>query len=89
MASRVSLYDGGVAREFARRIKVGMVGINVPFRFPWHGIPSERMEAVAVRRPSCLRAPKASAFYTRYKSIMQRWSDSITKGAEFTMPVAK
>ena len=28
-------------------------------------------------------------FYTRYKSIMQRWPDSIGKGAEFTMPVAK
>jgi malonate-semialdehyde dehydrogenase (acetylating)/methylmalonate-semialdehyde dehydrogenase len=28
-------------------------------------------------------------FYTRYKSIMQRWPQSIDKGAEFTMPVAK
>jgi len=28
-------------------------------------------------------------FYPRYKSIMQRWPDSIAKGAEFTMPVAK
>jgi hypothetical protein len=28
-------------------------------------------------------------FYTRYKSVMQRWPDSIAKGAEFTMPVAK
>jgi hypothetical protein len=27
--------------------------------------------------------------YTRYKSVMQRWPDSIAKGAEFTMPVAK
>ncbi|MGH8345158.1 MAG: methylmalonate-semialdehyde dehydrogenase, partial [Pseudomonas sp.] len=24
-----------------------------------------------------------------YKSVMQRWPDSIAKGAEFTMPVAK
>ena len=27
-------------------------------------------------------------FYSRYKSVMQRWPDSIGKGAEFTMPVA-
>jgi malonate-semialdehyde dehydrogenase (acetylating)/methylmalonate-semialdehyde dehydrogenase len=27
-------------------------------------------------------------FYTHYKSIMQRWPDSIGKGAQFTMPVA-
>src|SRR5262249_24803422 len=32
----VSCYttDGGVAREFARRVKVGMVGINVPIPVP-------------------------------------------------------
>ena len=31
--------DGNVAREFARRIQVGMVGINVPIPVPmaWHG----------------------------------------------------
>ena len=35
--------DGKVAREFARRIQVGMVGINVPIPIPipvpmaWHG----------------------------------------------------
>jgi malonate-semialdehyde dehydrogenase (acetylating) / methylmalonate-semialdehyde dehydrogenase len=31
--------DGHVAREFARRIQVGMVGINVPIPVPmaWHG----------------------------------------------------
>lgn len=28
-------------------------------------------------------------FDTRYKSVMKRWPDSIAKGAEFTMPVAK
>jgi len=28
-------------------------------------------------------------FYTGYKSVMQRWPDSIAKGAEFSMPVAK
>ena len=31
--------DGDVAREFARRVQVGMVGINVPIPVPmaWHG----------------------------------------------------
>jgi len=28
-------------------------------------------------------------FYTRQKSVMQRWSSSIGKGAEFAMPTAK
>jgi malonate-semialdehyde dehydrogenase (acetylating)/methylmalonate-semialdehyde dehydrogenase len=28
-------------------------------------------------------------FYTRQKSVMQRWPASIAKGAEFVMPTAK
>lgn len=28
-------------------------------------------------------------FYTRQKSVMQRWPESIAKGPEFTMPVSK
>jgi malonate-semialdehyde dehydrogenase (acetylating)/methylmalonate-semialdehyde dehydrogenase len=28
-------------------------------------------------------------FYTKQKSIMQRWPESIGKGAEFVMPTAK
>jgi len=28
-------------------------------------------------------------FYTKQKSIMQRWSESIEKGAEFSMPVSR
>ena len=27
-------------------------------------------------------------FYTRQKSIMERWPESIHKGADFNMPVA-
>jgi malonate-semialdehyde dehydrogenase (acetylating)/methylmalonate-semialdehyde dehydrogenase len=32
---------------------------------------------------------EAVRFYTHYKSVMQRWPDSIAKGAEFVMPTAK
>jgi hypothetical protein len=46
------------------------------------------LEAIAVRRSSRVRQ-EAVRFYTRYKSVMQRWPDSIAKGAEFAMPVAK
>ena len=28
-------------------------------------------------------------FHTRQKSVMQRWPESIRKGAEFVMPTAK
>jgi len=28
-------------------------------------------------------------FYTKQKSVMQRWPESISKGAEFVMPTSK
>ena len=86
----VSCYtaDGGVARQFARRIKVGMVGINVPIPVPmaWHSFGGWKRSLFGDHHAYGMEGVR---FYTRYKSIMQRWPDSIAKGAEFTMPVAK
>ena len=47
--------DGNVAREFARRIQVGMVGINVPIPVPmaWHGFGGWKTQPV--RRHARLR----------------------------------
>lgn len=80
--------DGGVARAFARQIQVGMVGINVPIPVPmaWHSFGGWKRSLFGDHH---IYGEEGIRFYTRYKSIMQRWPDSIAKGAEFTMPVAK
>ena len=80
--------DGGVAREFARRIQVGMVGINVPIPVPmaWHGFGGWKRSLFGDMHAY---GEEGVRFYTRQKSIMQRWPDSIAKGAEFVMPVSK
>jgi malonate-semialdehyde dehydrogenase (acetylating) / methylmalonate-semialdehyde dehydrogenase len=80
--------DGGVARTFARQIKVGMVGINVPIPVPmaWHSFGGWKRSLFGDHHAY---GPEGVRFYTRYKSVMQRWPSSIAKGAEFTMPVAK
>jgi malonate-semialdehyde dehydrogenase (acetylating)/methylmalonate-semialdehyde dehydrogenase len=80
--------DGGVAREFTRRIKVGMVGINVPIPVPmaWHSFGGWKRSLFGDHH---VYGQEGIRFYTRYKSVMQRWPDAISKGAEFTMPVAK
>jgi len=80
--------DGGIARAFARQIKVGMVGINVPIPVPmaWHSFGGWKRSLFGDHHAY---GEEGVRFYTRYKSIMQRWPDSIAKGAEFTMPVAK
>jgi malonate-semialdehyde dehydrogenase (acetylating)/methylmalonate-semialdehyde dehydrogenase len=86
----VSLFtsDGNTAREFSRRIEVGMVGINVPIPVPmaWHSFGGWKRSLFG---DTHIYGEEGIRFYTRYKSIMQRWPESIVKGAEFTMPVAK
>ncbi|AHV92506.1 CoA-acylating methylmalonate-semialdehyde dehydrogenase [Bordetella holmesii] len=80
--------DGGIARAFARQIKVGMVGINVPIPVPmaWHSFGGWKRSLFGDHHAY---GEEGVRFYSRYKSVMQRWPDSIAKGAEFTMPVAK
>jgi malonate-semialdehyde dehydrogenase (acetylating)/methylmalonate-semialdehyde dehydrogenase len=80
--------DGNTAREFSRRIEVGMVGINVPIPVPmaWHSFGGWKRSLFG---DTYAYGEEGIRFYTRYKSVMQRWSETIGKGAEFTMPVAK
>jgi malonate-semialdehyde dehydrogenase (acetylating)/methylmalonate-semialdehyde dehydrogenase len=80
--------DGGIARAFARTIKVGMVGINVPIPVPmaWHSFGGWKRSLFGDHHAY---GEEGIRFYSRYKSVMQRWPDSIAKGAEFSMPTAK
>jgi malonate-semialdehyde dehydrogenase (acetylating)/methylmalonate-semialdehyde dehydrogenase len=86
----VSCYtrDGHVAREFARRIQVGMVGINVPIPVPmaWHGFGGWKRSLFGDMHAY---GEEGVRFYTRQKSVMQRWPESTPKGAEFAMPTSK
>lgn len=80
--------DGNTAREFGRRIRVGMVGINVPIPVPmaWHGFGGWKRSLFGDMHAY---GEEGVRFYTRQKSIMQRWPESISKGAEFAMPTSK
>ncbi len=80
--------DGNVAREFGRRIQVGMVGINVPIPVPmaWHGFGGWKRSLFGDMHAY---GEEGVRFYTKQKSIMQRWPESTAKGAEFVMPTSK
>ncbi len=80
--------DGNVAREFARRVEIGMVGINVPIPVPmaWHGFGGWKSSMFGDMNAY---GEEGVRFYTRQKSVMQRWPSSTPKGAEFTMPTSK
>jgi malonate-semialdehyde dehydrogenase (acetylating)/methylmalonate-semialdehyde dehydrogenase len=89
-ANGVACYtrDGGVAREFARRIEVGMVGINVPIPVPmaWMGFGGWKKSMFGDMHAY---GEEAVRFYTKQKSVMQRWPAGTAAGAEFVMPTAR
>jgi len=80
--------DGNVAREFSRRVQVGMVGINIPIPVPmaWHGFGGWKRSLFGDMHAY---GEEGVRFYTKQKSVMQRWPESIGKGAEFAMPTAR
>jgi malonate-semialdehyde dehydrogenase (acetylating)/methylmalonate-semialdehyde dehydrogenase len=77
--------DGGVAREFARLVQAGMVGINVPIPVPmaFHSFGGWKRSLFGDHH---IYGEEGVRFYTRYKSVMQRWPDAADRGPEFTMP---
>jgi malonate-semialdehyde dehydrogenase (acetylating)/methylmalonate-semialdehyde dehydrogenase len=80
--------DGGTAREFARRVEAGMVGINVPIPVPmaWHGFGGWKHSLYG---DLYAYGEEGVRFYTRQKSVMSRWPEGGSRGAEFTIPTAK
>ncbi|MDH4004712.1 MAG: CoA-acylating methylmalonate-semialdehyde dehydrogenase [Gammaproteobacteria bacterium] len=78
--------DGEAARYFADRIKVGMVGINVPLPVPvayqsFGGWKRSLFGDLYAYGPDSVR------FYTRRKTITQRWpSGGVREKAQYTLP---
>ncbi|PHS21431.1 MAG: methylmalonate-semialdehyde dehydrogenase (CoA acylating) [Robiginitomaculum sp.] len=77
--------DGDAARDFARRIQVGMVGINVPIPVPvaYHSFGGWKRSIFGAHG---IYGPEAVHFYTRLKTVTARWPTGIRAGAEFTFP---
>lgn len=81
--------DGEAARYFSDRIQVGMVGINIPLPVP---VASHSFGGWKRSLFGDLHAygPDGVRFYTRRKTITQRWpSANLREGAEFSMPTMK
>ena len=77
--------DGDAARDFAKRIKVGMVGINVPIPVPvaTHSFGGWKRSSFGAHG---IYGPEAVHFYTRLKTVTSRWPTGIRSGAQFTFP---
>ncbi len=78
--------DGDTARDFAERINIGMVGVNVPIPVPlayytFGGWKASMFGDLNQHGPDSFR------FWTRTKTVTSRWPTGIRAGADFTIPV--
>jgi len=76
--------NGDAAREFARRVNVGMVGVNVPIPVPvaYHTFGGWKRSGFGDTNQ---HGPEGVRFWTKIKTITQRWPEDI-QGSEFVIP---
>ena len=78
--------NGHAAREFAHRVNVGMVGINVPIPVPvaYHTFGGWKRSGFGDINQ---HGPEGVRFWTKTKTITQRWPDGSTSGENaFVIP---
>ena len=80
--------DGDAARDFAAKVQVGMVGVNVPIPVPlayytFGGWKRSGFGDLNQHGPDFVR------FYTKTKTVTSRWPCGVKEGAEFVIPTMK
>ena len=81
--------DGDAAREFTARVKVGMVGVNIPIPVPlaYHTFGGWKRSAFADVN---VHGPEGVRFYTRIKTVTQRWpKGGVREHPDFVIPTMK
>lgn len=77
--------DGDAARDFATRVDIGMVGINVPIPVPLAYYTFGGWKASGFGDLN-QHGADAFRFYTRTKTVTTRWPSGIRQGSSFVMP---
>ncbi|TVV72929.1 CoA-acylating methylmalonate-semialdehyde dehydrogenase [Sphingomonas solaris] len=77
--------NGHAAREFAARVEVGMVGINVPIPVPvaYHSFGGWKRSAFGDTNQYGMEGVR---FYTKVKTVTQRWPDGGAGESAFIIP---
>jgi malonate-semialdehyde dehydrogenase (acetylating)/methylmalonate-semialdehyde dehydrogenase len=86
----VAIYtrDGDAARDFASKINVGMIGINVPIPVPlaYHTFGGWKRSGFGDLNQ---HGPDSIRFYTRTKTVTSRWPSGTKEGAQFSIPTMR
>jgi malonate-semialdehyde dehydrogenase (acetylating)/methylmalonate-semialdehyde dehydrogenase len=77
--------DGDAARDFATRVNVGMVGVNVPIPVPiaYHTFGGWKASGFGDLNQ---HGPDSIRFYTKTKTVTSRWPTGLKEGASFVIP---
>ncbi len=77
--------NGHAAREFAARVNVGMVGINVPIPVPvaYHSFGGWKRSAFGDHNQHGMEGVR---FWTKVKTVTQRWPDGGAGDSAFIIP---
>jgi malonate-semialdehyde dehydrogenase (acetylating)/methylmalonate-semialdehyde dehydrogenase len=80
--------DGDTARDFASKIQIGMVGINVPIPVPlaYHTFGGWKRSGFGDLNQ---HGPDSIRFYTKTKTVTSRWPSGIKEGAQFSIPTMR
>lgn len=80
--------DGDAARDFSSRIKVGLVGVNVPIPVPmaFHSFGGWKQSLYGDHH---MHGMEGVRFYTKLKTITGRWPTGNRQGVEFNIPTVK
>ena len=87
LGNGTSIYtrDGDVGRTFASKIKIGMVGINIPIPVPvaYHSFGGWKRSLFGDHH---MHGPEGVRFYTKLKTITSKWPTGLTLDPDFVMP---
>jgi malonate-semialdehyde dehydrogenase (acetylating)/methylmalonate-semialdehyde dehydrogenase len=80
--------DGDTAREFASRVNIGMVGINVPIPVPlaYYSFGGWKRSMFGDANQ---HGPDGVRFFTRLKTVTARWPKGGARSANFNMPTMR
>ncbi|MGI9378733.1 MAG: CoA-acylating methylmalonate-semialdehyde dehydrogenase [Methyloligellaceae bacterium] len=80
--------DGDAARDFWTRVRIGMVGVNVPIPVPvaYHSFGGWKRSLFGDHH---IHGMEGVRFYTRLKTMTSRWPSGIRTGAEFNFTGGK
>jgi len=78
--------DGDAGRTFANKIKIGMVGINIPIPVPvaYHSFGGWKRSLFGDQH---MHGPEGVRFYTKLKTITSKWPKGLVSDPDFVMPI--